>query len=287
MRCLFTLRLADQYTGRISCFLTHPSLCSPDPMPLTALYQQLDSWYDSPCGKICKATARGFLQRNLADLSGQVLIGLGLSPLWLETDPAPSLPHCYQLIPDLLPGNLVAGNVTVRVEADLLPIRSNSVSVVVMHHALELSNNPHHLLREVERILVDDGHVIIIGFNPRSPLGLASHIPRWRSATPPATSKIALPRLKDWLSLLGLEPCHQQSALFRVPLGNIHLAPGFNWFDRWCEALFPTLGNLYIIKARKRRIPLTLIGSRWSMPRPVTAGGTLKPTTRNTSAPGP
>ncbi len=249
-------------------------------MPKIQLYSQLARWYQSDYGQLCHGVERDFLQRNVHDLSGQVLLGLGLSPLWLQLDTPPALPHSYHLIPELLLGNQIPGNVSVQTLPDLLPIQSNSVSVVVLHHALELSNHPHHLLREVDRVLIEDGHIVIIGFNPRSPLGLASWLQKWSSTTPPCTNKISLPRLKDWLTLLSFEVCHQQSALFRLPLGNIKLQRAITAFDRWGEALFPSLGNLYIIKARKRTIPMTLIGPRWSRTRRLTTPSLLKPTAR-------
>ncbi len=42
-----------------------------------------------------------------------------------------------------------------------------------MTHCLAYSHDPHWLLREVDRVLIDDGWLIISGFNPFSLLGMA------------------------------------------------------------------------------------------------------------------
>jgi hypothetical protein len=51
---------------------------------------------------------------------------------------------------------------------------------VVLPHALELARDPHHALREVERVLVPEGRVVISGFNPASLWGLRQRAGRMR-----------------------------------------------------------------------------------------------------------
>ena len=49
-----------------------------------------------------------------------------------------------------------------------LPFASHSLDLVVLPHVLEFSTDPHQVLREVERVLIPEGQVIICGFNPTS-----------------------------------------------------------------------------------------------------------------------
>jgi ubiquinone/menaquinone biosynthesis C-methylase UbiE len=53
-----------------------------------------------------------------------------------------------------------------------LPFAANSLDLVVLPHTLELSLDPHATLREVERVLVPEGRVVISGLNPASLWGL-------------------------------------------------------------------------------------------------------------------
>ena len=47
-----------------------------------------------------------------------------------------------------------------------------SLDLLVLPHTLELSVDPHMALREVERVLVPEGRVVIAGLNPLSLWGL-------------------------------------------------------------------------------------------------------------------
>src|ERR1043165_10109604 len=49
-----------------------------------------------------------------------------------------------------------------------LPLASQSVDLVVLPHVLEFHPHPHEVLREVERVLMPEGHVVISGFNSGS-----------------------------------------------------------------------------------------------------------------------
>ncbi|WP_421019334.1 class I SAM-dependent methyltransferase, partial [Klebsiella pneumoniae] len=51
--------------------------------------------------------------------------------------------------------------VAVRCDFDALPFPNHSMDLVVLPHALELAQDPHQTLREVERVLVPDGRVAI------------------------------------------------------------------------------------------------------------------------------
>jgi SAM-dependent methyltransferase len=87
-----------------------------------------------------------------------------------------------------------------------LPFPSRSLDLVVLPHVLECSPEPHQILREVERVLIPEGQLIICGFNPaslwgaRQGIGLLSGEPY----LPRASEFIGLPRLKDWLKLLNM-----------------------------------------------------------------------------------
>ncbi|VVE68828.1 SAM-dependent methyltransferase [Pandoraea pnomenusa] len=65
---------------------------------------------------------------------------------------------------------------------DELPIATASTDLVVLPHVLEFAENPHDILREVERILVPEGQVIITGFNNLSLWGAREELGRLAGA---------------------------------------------------------------------------------------------------------
>jgi SAM-dependent methyltransferase len=86
-----------------------------------------------------------------------------------------------------------------------LPFASQSLDLVVLPHVLEFAAEPHQVLREVERVLIPEGQVIICGFNPASLWGARQGWARRRQPLPAAAGEfISMPRMKDWLKLLNL-----------------------------------------------------------------------------------
>lgn len=88
---------------------------------------------------------------------------------------------------------------------DALPVASDSLDLVLLPHILDFIDDPHDLLREVERVMIPDGKVIISGINPFSWYGLRHLSGRMTRKSSPVKRLIGLSRLKDWIKLIGFE----------------------------------------------------------------------------------
>lgn len=173
------------------------------------------------------------------------------------------------------------GPVGASVRAGALPIASDSVDVVLLPHVLEFESNPHDALREVERILVPEGHVVISGFNPWSLLGLRRlFTPRSRRQIPWCGHFLGATRLKDWLSLLGFDLLSLEHHFFRPPITSHRLLQRMQFMERAGARFWPILGGVYLASARKRLVTLTPIKPRWRPRRGLVAAGLTEPTTR-------
>lgn len=93
---------------------------------------------------------------------------------------------------------------SVRCCFDELPISSDSIDLALLPLILEQSDNPHRILREVERVLIPEGVIILIGRNPYSWKGMYQKIKRYNQS-PVSINDISQGRVEDWLRLLGLE----------------------------------------------------------------------------------
>ena len=51
------------------------------------------------------------------------------------------------------------------------PLPRHSIDVVIIPHVLEFTRNPGAVLKEVERVLIAEGHLIITGFKPMELMG--------------------------------------------------------------------------------------------------------------------
>lgn len=88
---------------------------------------------------------------------------------------------------------------------DALPIASDSVDVILLPHLLEFIKEPHSLLREIERVIIPDGHLILSGINPVSWYGCRYLGAKMSRKKRQERRLVGLARLKDWLLLLGFQ----------------------------------------------------------------------------------
>ncbi len=156
-----------------------------------------------------------------------------------------------------------SGDVDVFCDLRELPFATNSVDLVVMPHVLEFHADRHQILREVERILIAEGQLVITGFNPLSLWGLRQRLRMGPDEYPLNGGYISVLRLKDWLQLLSFEvdrgifgcyapPCAQERWLKRW---HFMEAAGNRW---WSYA-----GGVYLLRAVKRVRGMRLIMPRW------------------------
>ena len=145
-----------------------------------------------------------------------------------------------------------------------LPLRDDSMDVVLLHHALEFSPDPHCLLREAHRVLAPRGHLLVLGFNPWSALGIAVALRGlWRGNCWHHARTLGAWRLRDWLRLLGSEVQQVRHCSGVPSVGGERV---FRWASAW--AGFATrrnwpLGGVYVVHARKQVAPLTPQRMQW------------------------
>ena len=108
-------------------------------------------------------------------------------------------------------------------DTDDWPILTDSVDAIVLPHTLELSRDPHQVLREADRSLIPDGHLVILGFNPRSVWGGRRILSRKDGRMPWDARFLGMSRIKDWLGLLGFDTLHSHYLFQRPPLQNPRL----------------------------------------------------------------
>jgi SAM-dependent methyltransferase len=210
-------------------------------------------WLATPLGQHLLTREQAYLDNVVADVFGFNAFQLGLPEIdLLRASRIPMRCHVD-----------TAGRVGLKADFRDLPIASNSVDLVLLPHTLEFNSNPHQIVREVARVLLPEGHVLITGFNPWSLWGFRRLFGS-RKKYPWNGRFINLPRLKDWLALLGLEitggqmacyipPCATQKWLERVAFME---AAG----DRW----WPIAGGVYFLQAVKRVHGMRIIMPKWS-----------------------
>jgi SAM-dependent methyltransferase len=169
------------------------------------------------------------------------------------------------------------------------PWGADSLDLVVLPHALERSADPHACLREVERVLIPEGQVLITGLNPMSFWGW-QYKRQAHGKTPDATGfesgLIGYRRLRDWLRLLGFEVQVSRFAGWTPALASERWMRKLDALDVLGQRWWPILGGVYLIFATKR-VPggRLLDGRRWRAVRSPAAAAV--PLARSDSHIGP
>jgi SAM-dependent methyltransferase len=232
-----------------------------------------NAWLETPLGAAVLELEARVLADALSDVFGFELLQLGCWGARGELCAQARTQHRWCLAPD------ASGPGAIRSAFDALPIASASVEAVLLPHTLEYAPHPHALLREVERVLMGEGHLLVCGFNPLGPWGLRHLISRGHFP-PPAERLLGEGRLRDWLGLLGLEVTDARRYLFVPPWTQRISARNRGWLESRGAAIMPPLAGAYLVKARKRVRALTPIRPAWNR-APAVVGGIAEPTSRN------
>ena len=252
----------------------------------------LSEWLKTPAGRYVLQWEQSHLDGAVADLFGFHALQLGLPELdalranrmphrWVASESA-AWPGALEadadgvLDVDAAAAALAAVPAPPRVavalhcDFDALPFDSASLDLVVLPHALELARDPHLALREVERVLVPEGRVVIVGFNPASLWGLRQWLGRWRRRlSRHAGRELFLPgnaefmhyrRLRDWLRLLSFEVEDGRFGCYRLPVVSQKWLTRAGWMDRAGDRWWPVFGAVYFVVAVKRVRGMRLVG---------------------------
>lgn len=156
-----------------------------------------------------------------------------------------------------------------------LPFARDSLDLVLIHHGLDAAASPHALLREAARVLIPDGHMLIVGFNPWSLWGLWRFFRLPWANLPWLHRPLSPKRLVDWLTLLDLEVVGLESICFVPPLAHASVRQRFEWLEAVGQRFWGQGGGAYVLLARKRVSCITPIDSRRQRLYPATAPALL------------
>jgi ubiquinone/menaquinone biosynthesis C-methylase UbiE len=215
--------------------------------------ESLSRWDQIFTGEELKHIQNEIISDRLKLSYGHYLIKLGHLSSTLDTQSC-LIKHQINIASNIVKPNVVG----LIAEYDELPLLTNSVDIVLMNHELEFSSDPHQVLREIHRVLMPSGNLVLSVFNPISLFMLhkiwpfKSESPLWRARM------FSIARIKDWLILLGFEIIEQEYCCYSSLLTK---QQSDNWLQKKLKKYLPKIGSICIITAKKREWPLTPIRS--------------------------
>jgi SAM-dependent methyltransferase len=255
---------------------------------MTDRHDAFDAWLDAPPGRYLLQWEQAQLDHTVADIFGFHALQLGVPALdalranrmphrWLAVDtlPARAAPSSAiagdatpapPLVIDTTPGPLE--RVSLRCNVDALPFKTSSLDLVVLPHTLEMTHDPHETLREVERVLVPEGRVVICGFNSASLWGTKQRLGQLRQRLG-GTQPLFLPRqgefigyrrLRDWLRLMSLEIERGRFGCYAPATRSEAWLQRMAWMEKTGDRWWPVFGAVYFLVAVKRVRGMRLVG---------------------------
>ena len=206
----------------------------------------LESWYRGKNGQYLLGSLRQAMQPVLDISFGYHILQMGVAPGCQLYEQSTINHRIYSGEQDDPGVNLIT-------HSDELPLESDSIDTLIAHHSLEFGPNPHRVLREMQRVLAPQGHMLIVGFNPYSLLGAGATMrrlarrPLWQQQRP-----VSKHRLSDWLHLLGCEVQSCSNVYSMPPVGSGKLQAMLRRGDAWSNRHNLPMGGLYVVHAIKQ-----------------------------------
>jgi SAM-dependent methyltransferase len=156
---------------------------------------------------------------------------------------------------------------TLAADALQMPLASQSVDLVVLPHVLESHASPHDVLREVERVLMPEGQVVISGFNTASLWRLRQAFTFHRNGAPWDGKFIGLLRLREWLRVLGFELNGGKFGCYAPPFREQRWLQRFAFMEKAGARWWPVTGGVYVVRAVKRVHGMRIVTPAWRRER--------------------
>jgi len=205
----------------------------------------LPEFYASAMGLVAARRLRERLHAAWPNLGGMNVLGLGWTAPYLGLWQADAR-RCLSLVPPQIEvSRWPAQHPMVMAEQEALPFPDRSMDRVLIVHGLEAADHARRMMREVWRVLADNGRVLVVAPNRR---GVWAHLEKTPFGQGQPYSMGQLRRLLK-RQLFTVE--QHDTALYIPPFGPRALMRGSRLWERMGKAVAPRLAGLVMIEASK------------------------------------
>jgi SAM-dependent methyltransferase len=226
---------------------------------IKAKQQKLSSiseWYQTPLGELMFSQLKVCLDPVLATTFGYYSIQIGCVPQSESLFEPCRVKYHFNIE--------ASGNgFDLKAHSALLPIATDSVDLVVLMHHLSATKEPHAILREVFRVLIPEGKLIIIDFNPISLWGFRHFFQSWLEIIPWSGHFYTTWRITDWMKLLGFDEQKRLQVGYMLPIHHVGLIRKLSWLEKGMKNWLPFSSALNVLVYSKNISPMTPIRHRW------------------------
>ena len=208
-------------------------------------------WFKSPLGQYLLNLEYGYINPVVMDTFGFYAIQMGNFDIdFLD----------HSRIPNKF--SLNSNHADLMVSNEALPFEEASVDLIIAPHILEQMAEPYELLKEIHRVLMSEGRLIISGFNPMSLWGI-KRLLSFDIDYPWNTKFIPLSKIKEWLPIIGLEMVEGKMGCYVPPIQQSLWLKKLHTMEKLGDRWWPMLGGFYFLVIQKRVHGMTPIRPLW------------------------
>ena len=208
-------------------------------------------WFKSPLGQYLLNLEYGYINPVVMDTFGFYAIQMGNFDIdFLDHSRIPNKFSLNSNHADLMASN------------EALPFEEASVDLIIAPHILEQMAEPYELLKEIHRVLMPEGRLIISGFNPMSLWGI-KRLLSFDIDYPWNTKFIPLSKIKEWLPIIGLEMVEGRMGCYVPPIQQSSWLKKLHTMEKLGDRWWPMLGGFYFLVIQKRVHGMTPIRPLW------------------------
>ena len=209
-------------------------------------YKELVKWYKRPINQPIKKIVNDQIPLMKKYIPGNNVLFVGLSEFSKKFNTLKNL--SFIAIDEITSSDHIT-------ESKRLPFEDNSHDVIIIIHALDYTDNPYELVREIDRIATDDAKIALIGFNKFSLWGTLKPLMN-NLMSPWLLNFHSLYSVREWFKLLGYEQNYKDTAGF-VPIISKKISKYLSKISIVQKILAKDFGGLYFFTFNKKIIPLT------------------------------
>jgi len=217
------------------------------------------AFYGTRAGRVARRAIRTCLRGFWPDLSGRRLLGFGFTTPYLAAFDAE---RAIAAAPPAMgtprwPGPLCA---SLRCEEEALPFADALFDRILIVHGLERAESLRPLLRQLWRVLAPEGRLLVVAPNRASLWAQVETTPFGRGRP------FSRSELDAILRAAMFAPQRWGRALYAPPLATQALVRSGRGWERAGALLFPALGGVHVVEAKKSIYAMTKLPAADAVP---------------------
>lgn len=208
----------------------------------------LRNFYSQRLGAVARRLINRGIRRHWADAQGMRVLGLGYPTPYLGLF-REDAERCVAFMPaaqGVLKWPTARPTLAALTDQYLLPLPDSTMDRILIVHALEISDDPERMLREVWRVLAPAGRVMAIIPNRRGVWTRTDNTP-FGHGRPYSRSQITQLLRNTWFT-----PTAWGEALFVPPMESGWMLRSANAWERVSSALSSPFAGVHIVEASKQ-----------------------------------